>query len=149
MKKTILFTIMLCLLFTQVFAYEIPKDLWKGIIAEDTSGDLLVCLSITSCVRNRLQKGMTHGLVAMKRKNLTVFVKKECDYALKVKRIDLENQAKGVLTQVFVLNKDYCNGAINYEHTGKYSVPKYTRNMRIVKKLYAGTKREITFWRNK
>lgn len=130
-------------------AYQTPKNLDKAIIAEDTCGDLEVYRNIVSCVRNRLVNGQDHGLVAMKRKNFNAFVQKEYDYVLNMKGIDLEIQAKRAIYEVFVSNKDYCDGATNYEHTGVYPIPAYTKNMRVVKILYQGTKREITFWRKK
>lgn len=150
-KKVTLFFLLIIFINCNVFAdtNKIHKDLWKGIVAEDTRGDFLVSCHIASCVRNRLRKGMTHGLVAMKRKNLNLFVIKECNYALKTKHINLEYQAKRAIHETFVLNKDYVNGATYYEHTGKYPAPPYTRNMRIVKVLYADTKDEITFWKER
>jgi hypothetical protein len=34
-----------------------------------------------------------------------------------------------------------------YEHTGHYPVPKWAKNMKLVKVLYPNTKQEISFWR--
>jgi len=147
----VIIVMLLLLNISQGFAhiYKIPDKLWQAIIAEDTSGDFITTLHIASCVRNRLERGMSHGLVAMKRKNLTTFVRKECNYVLKTKHISLEYQAKRALYEVFTLNKDYCNGATYYEHTGKYPIPLYTYKMRVIKILYKNTKKEITFWREK
>ena len=149
MRKIILIAIFTVLMVTQVFAYEVSDNLYKALIAEDTSGDYQTYLAIASCVRNRLNKGMTHGLVAMKRKDLDAFMKREITYAHAVKNIDLESQAKRAIREVFILNKDYANGATHYEHTGKYKKPKWAKDMRIVKVLHKGTKKEITFWRRK
>jgi hypothetical protein len=121
--------------------------LYKGIIAEETSGDYQTYLAIASTVRNRLSKGMTHGLVALKRKNLDKFVDKECAYALKVKKINLEKRAKSAIQEVFSSNKDYANGATHFEQTGKYNTPPWAKEMKIVKKLFPNTKAEITFYK--
>ena len=123
--------------------------IWKGIIAEDTSGNYQTYLCIASVVRNRLAKGMDTGLIALKRKDLDDFVVKEYLYALKTKGIDLRELSCKAILEVFEGNKDYVNGATNYEHTKIYPVPKYTKNMKIVKILHKGQEREITFWREK
>ena len=124
-----------------------PHNLWMGLIAEDTSGNYQTYLMIASVVRNRLNKGMDTGLVALKRKNLEYFVKIEICYALSVKEIDLYGLTIKAIEEIFINNKDYAAGAINYEHTGVYPVPKYTKKMKLVKVMYPNTNQEITFWR--
>lgn len=149
MKKIILILLFLFACITQIQAYQIPNNLYKGLIAEDTSGNYQTYLAIVSCVRNRLAKGMTHGLVAMKRKDLNSFVRKECAYALKTKHINLESQAIGAIREVFDLDKDYCNDAVYYEHTKRYKIPSFVKGKRVLMILHAGTKNEITFWSKK
>lgn len=149
MKLLILGVLSFFLFISQAQAYQVPANLHKAIIAEDTSGDPVIYKNIVSCVRNRLEQGMSHGLVAMKRKNLNSFVQKEREYALKTKGIDLESQAKKAIYEVFILKKDYCAKATHYEHTGIYKKPKWAKHMRVVKILFEGTKSEITFWREK
>ena len=124
-----------------------PNNLWQGIIAEDCSGDFMVYLIIASVVRNRLNAGMNNGLIALKRQNLGQFVKQNCDYMLKVKGIDLTFLVTKAMTEVFVNDKDYANSATNYEHTGHYPIPEYTKKMKLVKVLYPHTKREIMLWK--
>ena len=123
--------------------------IWMGIIAEDTSGDYQTYLCIASVVRNRLAKGMNTGLVALKRKDLDDFIAEQYLYVLKTKNKDLQMIAQFAILKIFEEKLDYVNGATNYEHTRIYPVPSYTKNMKIVKVLYKGQKREITFWREK
>lgn len=123
-----------------------PANLYMGLIAEDTSGDQQTYLAIASVVRNRLEKGLNHGLVALKRQNLRQFVERECAYALKTKGLDLTKLTTKSLTEVWQ-GKDYANGATHYEHTGHYPTPTFTKNMKLVKVLYPNTKEEIKFWR--
>jgi len=126
---------------------EYPRNLWQGLIAEDTSGDYQTYLSIASVVRNRIDNGLNHGLIALKRQNLGQFVGQECAYALKIKKIDLTKLATKAIQEVFEDGKDYANGATHYEHTGVYSTPYWAKSMRIVKALYPNTRREITFYK--
>ncbi len=123
-----------------------PEKLWMGIIAEDTSGDYQTYLVIASVVRNRLNKGLSHGLVALKRQNLGQFVRQNCNYLLKTKGIDLTKLATKAMTEVFS-GKDFANGATHYEHTKIYGIPYWAKNLKVVKVIYPNTKREITFWK--
>lgn len=127
-------------------AAEIPDNLYMGIVAEETSGDMQAYLMIASVVRNRLDKGMDTGLVALKRTNLEHFFWREYQYAIKVKGIDLAERAYLAINKVFNEGKDYANGATNYEHTGVYPIPKYTKRMKLVKVIYPNSKNEIRFW---
>lgn len=43
-------------------------ELWQGLIAEDTSGNLQTYRIIASVCRNRLQNGLNLGLVALRQK---------------------------------------------------------------------------------
>jgi hypothetical protein len=150
MKKMACIVLFFLIIVPKVYAdVDIPNNLWRAIIAEDTSGNYETYFAIASCVRNRLEAGQKHGLVAMKRKNLCNFVEKECQYALKKNKTNLENQAKSAIHEAFVLKHDACNGATRFEHTGQYGTPKDNeiRRMKVAKVLFPNTKREITFWR--
>jgi hypothetical protein len=144
----ILFTLIFLFSFLSPIYAEVnyPSNLWQGLIAEDTRGDYQTYLAIASVVRNRLNKGMDNGLVALKRQNLRQFVKQNCDYILKTKGIYLTKLTTKAIQEVWQGN-DFANGAICYEHTGIYPIPKYTRKMKLVKVLYAHTKNEIKFWK--
>jgi len=146
-NKTIFtFILLFSFLFPIYAEVNYPSNLWQGLIAEDTRGDYQTYLAIASVVRNRLDKGMDNGLVALKRQNLRQFVKQNCDYILKTKGIDLAKLATKAIQEVWQGN-DFANGATNYEHTGVYPIPKYTRKMKLVKVIYAHTKNEIKFWK--
>jgi hypothetical protein len=126
-----------------------PANLWRGLVAEDTSGNYQTYLAIASCVRNRLDKGMNTGLIALKRKNLNDFVNKEAAYMLKTKKLNLQTLTQQAINEVFANGKDTIFGADHYEHTGVYPTPKWAKNMKIVKVLYKGTKNEITFYKSR
>lgn len=115
-----------------------PANLWQGLVAESTKGDLTEYCCIASVVRNRLNKGMWHGLVALKRHNLSAFVAREVKHSPR-----LEGLAKQAVNDT----QDYANGATHYEHTGVYPVPYWAKKMTIVKVLFKGTKDEITFYK--
>jgi len=127
--------------------FPLPDNLYMGIIAEDTSGDYQIYLSIASVIRNRFNNGLNSGLVALKRQNLGQFVGQEYAYALKIKKIDLIKLATKAIQEIFKNNKDYVNGATHYEHTGVYPAPYWAKNMQIVKVLYPHTKKEIIFYK--
>ena len=130
-------------------AEEIPQNLWMGIISEDTSGDYQVYLIIASVVRNRLVRGMDCGLIALKRKDLKDFVAREYLYALKTKGINLQKLACKAILEVFVNGKDYACSATHYEHTKIYGVPRFWKNLKIIKVIYPNTKREISLAKRK
>uniref|UniRef100_A0A6M3JEE7 Uncharacterized protein n=1 Tax=viral metagenome TaxID=1070528 RepID=A0A6M3JEE7_9ZZZZ len=148
MVKIILTIVLMFCFIIPAYCHSVPMELYKGIIAEDTSGDYQVYLAIASVVHNRLQKGMTIGLVALNRQDLDNFINQEYWYA-KTKGVDLIKISTQAIKEVFYNNIDTTNGATNYEHTGVYPVPKYTRIMQICKIMFMGTKKEITFWREK
>jgi hypothetical protein len=125
-----------------------PANLYMGLIAEDTKGDYQTYLAIASVVRNRIDKGLNHGLVALKRKGISDFVSKEVSYAKRVTKIDLIDLSQSAIKEVWQ-GKDYSNGATHYEHTGKYPVPYWAKKMQVVKVMFKGTKNEITFWKGR
>ena len=98
-----------------------PKDLWKGLIAEATSDGYRGMYAVACCVRNRLNKGMSAGLVGLKRKDLDSFVKKE--------GVRREKEAKDIVRQVFEENtQDVTGGAIYFECIERYGKPSFIRN---------------------
>lgn len=127
---------------------SIPSNLWRGLVAEETKGNLESYKAIASVVRNRLAKKMSTGLVALKRSDLVSFTDENRAYILKVKKLDTKKLAEEAINLVFNQNNDYVNGADHYEHTGKYKVPDWASKMKKVKVLYPGTKKEITFWKS-
>ena len=123
-----------------------PKNLWKGIIAENTTPDSYDDYYATACVvRNRLKQQMSHGLVAMKRKDLDSFVETNASYVKSRYNKDIEVWAKKAVYEVFYNDApDITGGADHYEDVEKYGEPWWAKNMTITKK--AGDR---TFYRRK
>lgn len=126
----ILLSICLIFLSYKAEAQTIPANLWKGIIAEDTSAGYQGMYAVASCVRNRINAGLGHGLCALNRKNLNRFVEKEVDYGKKKYGVDYEAMAKDIIRKVFTQNTpDTTKGATHYEAVEKYGTPRWAKNM--------------------
>ncbi len=98
-----------------------PKDLYKGLIAEAAEDKYHGMLVVACVVRNRLDQGMDHGLVGMRRPDLDAFVTKEGE-----KRIA---QAQRIVYVVFDLRiEDITNGATHFEDV-KYKKPYWAYSM--------------------
>jgi hypothetical protein len=131
-KSTFNKWIFLCLLITGIMSAQAggysfaqnsyPENLWKGLIAEDVSGGYQGMYAVACCVRNRLNAGMNTGLVALKRRNLDEFVRRE---GRKVEFI-----AKDIIRKVFEENApDVTRGATHYENVEAYDMPKWAYSM--------------------
>ncbi len=123
-KRAVIIAVVIVLLTWLWARAEIsyPVNLWKGLIAEDVSGGYKGMYAVACCTRNRLNAGMTHGLVAMKRKDLDRFVKREG------KRYEL--MAKDIIRKVFTENApDITLGATHYEAVERYGLPGWARSM--------------------
>ena len=144
MKRQILECIVYLILFILVLFIccahaqtTYPKNLWKGLIAEDVSGGYQGMYAVACCVRNRLNTEMNIGLVALKRKDLDRFVKKE--------GVKYELMAKDIVYKVFLENApDITQGAIHYEAVEKYGLPRWALGM--VRTVKIG---EHTYFRKK
>ncbi|MBI4707764.1 MAG: cell wall hydrolase [Candidatus Omnitrophica bacterium] len=99
-----------------------PTNLWKGLIAEDVSGGYQGMYAVACCVRNRLNMGMNTGLMALKRRRLDEFVRREGRSA--------ELIAKDIVKKVFEQSApDITRGATHYEAVETYGMPKWARSM--------------------
>lgn len=99
-----------------------PVNLWKGLIAEDVAGGYQGMYAVACCVRNRLNAGMNHGLVAMKRRDLDKFVKREGR--------KYELMAKDIIRKVFIESApDVTQGATHYEAVEKFGLPRWAVQM--------------------
>lgn len=122
--------------------------LQKGIIAETSclykDADLeKLMYSICCVVRNREERGMWHGLNALKRKDINQFVKKEVDYVKAVSGIRIDKLARRCVEEVFEKNGiDITNGADHYEYSEKYGLPSFMYNMKETMKLCGHTFRK-------
>ena len=121
---------------TKTLPYD--KDLWKGLIAEcigEPNREELM-LYVACVVRNRLRKGMTHGLVGLKRKDLDEFVRQNVAYIRTKGGGDYEQKVKNIVEQVFQNERtDVTNGATHYENVSRYGLPYWSKNMKEVCKL--------------
>lgn len=125
--------LIICILFVfngLAIASKYPDNLWKGLIAEDIKGGYEGMYAVACCVRNRLNNGLSVGLVALKRKDLDAFVKREVDYGVHKYNTNYELVAKDIVNKVFEENgKDITKGATHYENVECFGVPYWARTM--------------------
>jgi len=102
---------------------QVPSPaLWKGLLAEASSEGYQGMYAVACCVKNRLNNGMNTGLVALKRKDLDEFVRREGRKA--------EYLAKDIIRKVFEENGiDTTRGATHYENIEAFGLPKWSRSM--------------------
>lgn len=103
---------------------EIPPDnLWKGLIGEAVGEGYDGMYAVCWVYRNRLEKGMSLGCVALKRKDLDKFIKKQGVY--------YEYLAKDIVERVFYsYAEDPTFGSTHYESV-LYPKPKWAYAMQI------------------
>ena len=100
-----------------------PEKLWMGLIGETQKDDYQGMLGIACCVRNRMEQGMGHGLVAMRRTDLGKLVKEAG--ALRCA------QAKRIVEIVFNDRiEDITRGADHFESI-RYRKPGWAYDMRV------------------
>ena len=113
-----------------------PNNLWKGLIAESTNATYEEWYAVACVVRNRLNSGLWHGLVGLKRTNLDSFVEKEVKYMKSRYGKDIEALTKSIIKEVFEQNgKDITKGATHYENIERYGIPYWAAKMTIVCKI--------------
>ena len=113
---------------SMAYAYDIPSNLWQGLIAEATSDGYDGMYAVACCVRNRLERGMDIGLCGIKRKDLNEFCKREGK--------ERERQAKEIVDLVFNKNsKDVTLGATFFENVEKYGLQKWLTNQGFTTKI--------------
>jgi spore germination cell wall hydrolase CwlJ-like protein len=104
------------------------ENLWEGLIAESVSDGYNGMYATACVVRNRLHNGLNTGLVALKRKDLHAFVKRQ--------GVKYEYMAKDIVSKVFQQNsKDITRGATHYENINRYGIPRWAKNMVITIKI--------------
>ena len=128
--KIILITLIIVLIAGTVQA-AVLDNLWKGIIAEAVSEGYQGMYAVACCVRNRINAGMTTGLVALRRKDLDEFIRREGRQA--------EHIAKDIIKKVFEENSpDVTGGATHYENVEAYGVPAWVTQGSMVKTIKNG-----------
>jgi spore germination cell wall hydrolase CwlJ-like protein len=122
MKKLLILAI---LLLTEVTAStaslrEPPNWLWKGLIAEAVDDGFQGMWAVACVVRNRQQKGMWHGLVALRRNDLQEFVDRQPR--------EIRKQAQVIIRKVFLDDgEDTTGGAIYFENVERYGRPYFCK----------------------
>jgi len=114
-----------------------PDNLWKGVIGEAVSEGYEGIYAVICVYKNRINKGMPLGCVALKRKDLDTFVDKQDK---KWKYI-----AKELVEYVFNgKGSDITNGATHYENIEKFGEPPWAPDMVITCKI-----KNHTFYKEK
>lgn len=109
-------------------AAEPPANLYKGLIAESCSEGYTGMYAVACVVRNRIDKGMTPGLCALKRKDLNRFVLRQGKKQ--------EQWAKEIVERVFFKNSpDITGGATHYENIQAFGSPKWAKKMKVTCKI--------------
>ena len=99
-----------------------PDNLWMGIIGEACSEGYNGLYAVACVYRNRLSKGMSLGCVALKRKDLNEFVRKQGR--------KIEYLAKRIIKEVFEGNApDITGGASHYENVERFGIPRWAKDM--------------------
>jgi len=117
-------TSLLCgaLFVKKAYPMDCPENLWKGLVAEACSEGEIGMYAVACCVRNRLNNGMSTGLVALKRKDLDAFVSRQ--------GVKYEKMAKEIVHKVFNENApDVTKNATHYENVEVYGCPKWAKGM--------------------
>ena len=106
---------------------EYPRNLWMGLIGEASGDGERGMMAVCCVIRNRLAMGMDIGLVAMKRRDLGQFCKKEGH--------SREIMAKRVVQEVFEQRvPDITYGAIYFEGD-QYPKPRWAYNKTVVARI--------------
>ncbi len=121
MKMILIILGFIVTMVTQCFAYELPENFWRGLVAEACGDGYKGMYAVAIVVRNRLDKGMTTGLCGLDRKDLIQFVSKQGK--------KYEVMAKKIIRIVFEeKGEDTTGGAIYFENIEKYGRPKWCVN---------------------
>lgn len=124
MKKGILeiaLVVLICAFFVSSAEAD-TTDLWKGLIGEAVSEGYDGMYAVACCYRNRIERGLPLGCVALKRKDLNEFVSRQGK--------KYETMAKRIIDEVFIHNSpDVTLGADHYEYIEKYGIPAWAGNM--------------------
>lgn len=123
MKKLLLVTIFLIIGITALTApiKKPPRDLYKGLMREAVGDGPRGLYAVACVVRNRLNRGMDHGLVGLRRRGLDKFVAKHS-----AKHIA---RAKRAVYRVFEEGSpDITGGAIYFENIEYFGKPKWCKH---------------------
>lgn len=112
-----------------------PANLYKGIIGEAVGEGYDGMYAVACVYRNRLEKGLPLGCVALKRKDLDAFVKRQ--------GARYEVIAKKIVQEVFAASiskpTDPTHGATHYENLSAFGTPRWALGMVITAKVGSHT----------
>lgn len=112
-----------------------PADLWKGLLGEAVGDGQDGMAAVCHVYKNRINRGMSLGCVALKRKDLDKFIAEQAAYGRRIGR-DYEKEAKEIVNSVFGGEiKDPTMGATHYENTEAFGVPWWAPSMTITVKI--------------
>lgn len=107
---------------------DCPENLWMGIIGEATNHGYTGMYAAACVYRNQLDKGIPLGCVALKRKDLDEFVKREGQKK--------QLMAKEIIRKIFKEGTlDITGGATHYENVEKFGLPCWAKEMRVTAKI--------------
>ena len=98
-----------------------PDNLYKGLIGEAVSEGYEGMYAVACVYRNRLEKGMPLGCVALKRRDLDVFIQTQGK--------KYEIMAKEIVYKVFTQTNDVTKGATHYENIERFGIPRWAKSM--------------------
>ena len=116
-----------------------PANLWKGLLGEAIGDGPEGMTAVCHVYKNRLNKGMRLGCVALKRKSLNKFIAEQLAYGRRIGR-DYKKEAKNIINKVFRgESKDPTGGALFYENIEIFGVPYWAKDMVVTTKLKSHT----------
>lgn len=128
LKTITAISLLIFALTSPVHAGDVPKDLFKGILGEGANQGEKGLYAVTCVYKNRLDKGMSLGCVAMNRKDLDEFVAKQPQR--------LREYARWIVGEVFNGKvKDITGGATHYENVERFGEPYWAKDMIITVKV--------------
>ena len=98
-----------------------PENLWQGLIGEAVGEGYNGIYAVACVYKNRLQKGLPLGCVALKRRDLDAFIKTQGK--------KYEIMAKEIIYKVFTQTNDITKGATHYENIERFGIPRWVKNM--------------------
>lgn len=105
-----------------------PGNLWKGVIGEAVGEGYQGMYAVTCAYRNRLNKNLPLGCVALKRKDLDQFVEKQGK--------KYQEMAQQIVRKVFEENSpDITKGATHYENIEKFGIPRWAKKMEVTVRI--------------
>ena len=151
-KRSVIYIIPIILLWAAIIAMMVvmlcgqaeggerhPADLWRGLIGEAIGDGHAGMVAVCHVYKNRINRGMSMGCAALKRKDLDKFIAEQTAYGKRIGR-DYEKEAKEIVKNVFNGHlKDPTGGADHYENTKAFGIPYWAPGMRITAKINSHT----------